>query len=45
MKESMPLRSQVVFFTEGSSGRFRGISDQCFCHWAPCSIQLFSASI
>jgi hypothetical protein len=45
MKRSMSLRGQESLPTLGTSGRFGGSSDQCFCHLAPCAIQQRTSSI
>ena len=45
MKASMALRAQAGSFTAGSGGRTGGRNDQCFCHFAPCSIQRRKSSI
>ena len=39
MKRSIGFRTHAVFWTSGSAGRTGAISDQCGCHFAPCSIQ------
>ena len=45
MKASIGFRTQPGLFTAGRGRRSGGRSDQCFCHFAPCSIHRRTKSI
>ena len=45
MKRSMAFAGHAGLLSAGKSTRLGGMSDQCFCHFAPCSTHLLSVSI